>query len=88
MPDIKKRQDWVMWLNAIKKGGSAVGIKEPLAYYRVRKGSISSNKLNLITYNFNVYRKALGFGFIKSTRYLLVFLYEYFFVKSKQTKSI
>ena len=88
MPEIKKRQDWIMWLSAIKKGGPALGIKESLAYYRVRKDSISSNKLNLITYNFNVYRKALGFGFIKSTRYLTIFLYEYFFVKSKQTKSL
>jgi len=87
MPEIKKRQDWVMWLNLLKKGGPAIGIKEPLAYYRVRKGSISSNKFNLITYNYNVYKKALGFGFVKSTRCLIVFLYEYFFVKSKQTKS-
>lgn len=87
MPEIKKRQDWIMWLNAIKKGGPAIGIKTSLAYYRVRKDSISSNKLNLIAYNFNVYKEALGFGFIKSVRYLLVFLYEYFFVKSKQIKN-
>ncbi len=88
MPEIKKRQDWVMWLNAIKKGGDAVGVKKPLAYYRVRKGSISSNKMDLVKHNFNVYRKVLGFSFIKSIRYLLVFLYEYFFVKSKQIKNI
>lgn len=88
MPEIKKRQDWIMWLNAIKKSDSpAFGIKESLAYYRVRKDSISSNKLNLVTYNYNVYRKALGFSFLKSTRYLIVFLFEYFFVKSKQTKT-
>ncbi|WP_347923203.1 glycosyltransferase family 2 protein [Pontimicrobium sp. SW4] len=88
MPDIKKRQDWVMWLSAIKKGGPARGIKESLAYYRVRKGALSSNKLNLITYNFNVYKEVLDFGFLKSTRYLILFLFEYFFVKSKQTKKL
>ena len=88
MPEIKKRQDWVMWLYLLKKEGPAIGIKESLAYYRVREGSISSNKFNLIAYNFNVFRKALGFGFFKSTRYLTIFLYEYFFVKSKQTKSL
>lgn len=88
MPEIKKRQDWVLWLDLLKKGGPAIGIKESLAYYRVRKGSISSNKFNLITYNFNVFRKALGFGFFKSTWYLIAFLYEYFFVKPKQTKSV
>ena len=75
-------------LNAIKKEGAAIGIKESLAYYRVRKDSISSSKLNLISYNFKVYRDALGYGLIKSTRYLIVFLYEYFFVKSKQTKNV
>lgn len=88
MPEIKKRQDWVMWLNAIKKGGEAIGIKESLAYYRVRKTSISRNKLNLVKYNFNVYRRVLGFGFLKSTKYLMLFFHEYFFVKSKQTKHI
>lgn len=89
MPEIKKRQDWIMWLNAVKKSGSpAIGIKESLAYYRVRKDSISANKLNLVTYNFNVYRKALGFSYIKSIKYLALFLYEYFFVKSRRTKRI
>lgn len=86
MPDIKKRQDWVMWLNAIKKGGEAIGIKESLAYYRVRKGSISSNKLHLVKHNLKVYRRVLGFGSFKSARYLLLFLYEYFLVKSRQIK--
>lgn len=86
LPEIKKRQDWVMWLNVIKKGGDAIGINESLAYYRVRKGSVSSNKLTLVTHNFNVYNKALGFGFFRSVTYLVLFFHEYFFVKSKQIK--
>jgi glycosyltransferase involved in cell wall biosynthesis len=88
MPEIPKRQDWVLWLEAIEKGGDAIGIKKSLAYYRVRKGSISSNKIELIKHNFNVYRKTLKFGRVKSIRYILIFLYEYFFVKSKQVKKI
>ena len=88
MPEIPKRQDWVLWLKAIEKGGNAIGIKEVLALYRVRKGSISSNKWKLIKHNFNVYRKVLKFGWIKSIRFILIFLYEYFFVKSKQVKKI
>ncbi len=85
---LRKRQDWVMWLDILKKAGMAKGIKESLAYYRVRKESMSASKMELITYNYLVYRKALGFGFIKSTIYLLRFLYEYFIIKSKQIKSI
>ncbi|MFK2819110.1 glycosyltransferase family 2 protein [Flavobacteriaceae sp. LMIT009] len=88
MPEIPKRQDWVLWLKAIEKGGDAIGIKESLASYRVRKDSISSNKWKLIKHNFNVYRKVLKFGWVKSIRFILIFLYEYFFVKSKQIKKI
>jgi glycosyltransferase involved in cell wall biosynthesis len=88
MPEIKKRQDWVMWLNAIKKGGEARGIKESLAKYRIRKDAVSSNKVGLLKHNYNVYRKELGFSMIKATAYLLLFLIEYFFIKSKQIKSI
>jgi glycosyltransferase involved in cell wall biosynthesis len=88
MPEIPKRQDWILWLKAIEKGGDAIGIKESLAFYRVRKDSISSNKWKLIKHNFNVYRKTLKFGWIKSIRFILIFLFEYFFVKSKQIKKI
>ena len=84
-PELRKRQDWLLWLKAIKRSNKpAVGIQESLAKYRVRKNSISSNKLDLVKYNFLVYYKGLGFSLIKSIRYFSVFLYEHFFVKSKQ----
>ena len=87
-PDLRKRQDWAMWLEAIKKSGKpAKSIQESLAYYRVRKDSMSSNKLNLIKYNYLVYKKGLGFSTLKSIYYMLVFLNEHFFVKSKQVVS-
>lgn len=88
LPEITKRQDWIMWLRAIKKAGEARGIKESLAKYRIRKNAISSNKTGLLKHNYNVYRKGLKFNTIKSVTYLLIFLYEYFFIKSKQTKAI
>ncbi|WNH13965.1 glycosyltransferase family 2 protein [Thalassobellus suaedae] len=88
-PDLRKRQDWLLWLSAIKKSGKrAQGMKESLAYYRVRDNSMSSNKLNLIKYNYWVYKKGLGFSTLKSVYCMLVFLKEHFFVKSKQTISI
>lgn len=83
---LRKRQDWILWLAAIKKSNKpAIGIQEPLAYYRVRKNSMSSNKLHLIWYNFQVYNKGLGFSMIKSTICFIIFLFEHFFIKSKQT---
>lgn len=83
-PPIRKRQDWGLWLLAVQKAGFAVGIEESLALYRVRKNSISRNKLEMLKYNFLVYREVLNFSFFKSAYYLLAFLVEQFFVKKKQ----
>ncbi len=84
-PNLRKRQDWLLWLLAIEKSGKpAKGIQEPLAYYRVRDNSISSNKLDLLKYNYWVYRKGLGYSTMKSVFSMIVFLKEHFFVKSKQ----
>ncbi len=87
-PNLRKRQDWLLWLEAIKKSGKpAKSLSEPLAYYRVRENSMSSNKFNLLKYNYWVYKKGLGFSTVKSFYHLIQFLIEYFFVKSKQIVS-
>lgn len=83
-PPIRKRQDWAMWLKALELAGEARGIVEPLAKYRVRKGSISANKKEMLEYNYKVYRKVLNFSAVKSSYWITRFLYEQFFVKSKQ----
>lgn len=84
-PNLLKRQDWLLWLLAIKKSGKpAKSIQESLAYYRVHKSSISSNKWNLVKYNYWVYKNGLGFSTIKSIYRLMVFLVEHFFVKSRR----
>ncbi len=87
-PDIRKRQDWALWLEVIKAGGPMIGIKESLAYYRIRKGSISNNKIAMLKYNFSVYHKVLGYNFFNSCWRMLVFLREQFFVKSRQEKQL
>lgn len=83
-PNLRKRQDWLLWLSAIKKSSKpALGIQESLAYYRIRPDSISSNKLVLLKYNYWVYKKGLGFSTFKSLYRMLIFVKEQFFVKSK-----
>lgn len=76
-PNIRKRQDWVLWINIIERLGIVQGISEPLAIYTVRKDSISKNKLNLIKYNWNVYHKTLNFSLAKSVLSIVKFLYFY-----------
>lgn len=57
MPDIRKRQDFAFWLQLLRNGAKAVGINEPLTYYRVRPGSLSSNKLSAVLHTWRVYRE-------------------------------
>lgn len=85
-PNLRKRQDWLLWLKAIELSGKPPKrLEESLALYRVRDNSISSNKLELLKHNYWVYKRGLSFSTPKSIYYMLIFLYEHFFIKSKQT---
>jgi len=85
-PPIRKRQDWALWIHAIRKAGGARGIEEVLAQYRVRKHSLSGNKWEMLRYNYTVYRNVLGYSGLRSRLLFLQFLFEQFFVKSRQTE--
>lgn len=79
MPTIRKRQDWALFLTILGKCRVAYGLVEPLAYYRSRTNSISSNKLSLIKYNVAVYHDILKYSWIKSYAYFFfLFLPTYF----------
>ncbi len=71
MPIMRKRQDWALWLSILNKCGVAYGLKEPLAYYRVRKESISRKKLALVKHNINMYRSFLKFSTPKAYIYFV-----------------
>jgi glycosyltransferase involved in cell wall biosynthesis len=87
--DLKKRQDWLLWLEALNRSEYlAIGIEETIAYYRISEGSLSSNKTNLIKHNFNVYRSGLGFSFIKSVFLMVQFFYEHLVIKQRLVKTI
>ena len=57
MPDILKRQDFALWLTILKKIPYAYGLDEPLAHYRIRTASVSSNKILASKYNWKLYRE-------------------------------
>lgn len=65
-PEIKKRQDWAMWLKITKNNITAYGMQKSLAFYTKRKTSISSNKFKLFRYNWIVYRNFENINFIKA----------------------
>ncbi|AKA34991.1 glycosyltransferase family 2 protein [Flagellimonas lutaonensis] len=70
MPEIRKRQDFALWLKLLKKT-NAYGLQECLAFYRKGNESISSNKLKLIPYEWKIYRKEEGLSFFESLFYLI-----------------
>ena len=69
MPVIRKRQDWGLLLSILRDCKIAWAIREPLAYYRMGKNTVSSKKLGLIRYNILVYQKVLGYSKLKSHLY-------------------
>lgn len=69
MPLTRKRQDFALWLQLLKRVDIACGIPEVLALYRVRPGSMSANKLDAARYTWNIYRKVEGLGFWLSCYY-------------------
>ena len=75
MPDILKRQDYGLWLRILWHITSARGIMEPLAVYRRRKSSVSSNKLKAALYQWKIYRELEGLGFFKTLYYFVHYAY-------------
>lgn len=72
IPDIRKRNDYVMWLQVIKKAKLLHGLTEPLGSHRVRSGSLSRKKVNLVGYHWKVYREIEQLSIIKSS-YLIIY---------------
>jgi glycosyltransferase involved in cell wall biosynthesis len=70
MPEIRKRQDYGLWLKILKKV-NGYGLNENLAYYRVRDNSVSANKFKLIKYNWRLYRDIENLSVLRSSYYIL-----------------
>ncbi|GAA0347027.1 hypothetical protein GCM10010319_24450 [Streptomyces blastmyceticus] len=71
MPDMPKRQDYALWLSIMRDGVDARAVREPLAVYRAqRAGSLSSNKLGLVPFNWALYREHEHLSVPRSARAL------------------
>ncbi|RED24941.1 glycosyltransferase involved in cell wall biosynthesis [Flavobacterium cutihirudinis] len=84
----QKRQDWRLWLTILKQIKTAEAIPESLAFYRIRKDSISSSKFKLIKHNFGVYREFHGYNFVFSVLLMMRFLFTQLIIKPIYIKKI
>lgn len=78
MPNIARRQDYALWLKILRKEGEAFGLDIPLAVYRVRDNSISSNKLKAAAYQWKVYRDIEQLNLFKSIHHFINYSYHGF----------
>ena len=66
-------EDYVFWLDRVRRAGRAVRVRHegPLAYYLVRSGSVSSNKLRAARWQWRVYRESERLTLMQASWYML-----------------
>lgn len=68
VPTIKKRNDFALWLQILKRTSYCYGMQEVLGVYRIgRKGSVSHNKLRQAKYHWQLYHKIENHGLLRSS---------------------
>jgi glycosyltransferase involved in cell wall biosynthesis len=85
---IRKRQDWILWLTILKKIKTGQPTPESLAFYRVRKDSISASKFDLLKHNFTVYRTFHRFNVVVSLICMIGFLFTQLIIKPTYIKRL
>lgn len=88
MSERRKRQDWALWLDILKKTDRAMGLRIPLAAYRRTENSLSRNKWSLMRENYQFYREILRYNTILSSICFIRFLWAYSWYKITSIKSI
>jgi len=76
-PNLKTKEDFVLWLNILKQSYRIYAIQSELTYWRKSDTSLSSSTFQKLKDGFKVYNKYMGFNFIKSFFYLCVLSINY-----------
>lgn len=70
-----KSEDYIYWLGILKDVPYAYNIKEILGYYRVRKNSRSSKKLETVMYQWIIYRNIEKLSLSDSLFFYLIYIF-------------
>jgi hypothetical protein len=70
MPDIRRRQDYGLWLRLLRQVAYAHALPETLADYRVSPASLSGGKLGAARATWALYREVEGLGRARAGFYL------------------
>lgn len=69
-------EDYILWLSILKKGFVAVNTGTVEALYRVRRNSVSSNKLKVLSWQWDIYRNIEKTGLLKAMYYFAHYAYK------------
>lgn len=64
-------EDYILWLSILKQGYMARNTGRVAALYRVRKRSVSSNKLKALSWQWDIYIRIEKTGYVKGIYYFL-----------------
>ncbi len=69
-------EDYVFWLDRVRRAGCAVRVADdaPLAWYLVRNGSVSANKLRAAGWQWRIYRQNEGLDVPRASWYMLQYV--------------
>ncbi len=71
-------EDYILWLEILKKGYMARNTNTVEALYRVRENSVSSNKLKTLFWQWDIYRHVEKIGLFHSCYYFMNYAYRAF----------
>ena len=71
-------EDYILWLDILKRGYVARNTNTVEALYRVRENSVSSNKLKTLCWQWDIYRNVEKIGLFRSSYYFFNYAYRAF----------
>ena len=71
-PNLKTKEDYVLWLKLAKENVGLYGLQENLSYWRKTNNSLSSSVIQKLVDGYRVYSIHLGFNFFKSLFCLII----------------
>tara|TARA_Y100001936_G_scaffold142385_1_gene138901 strand:- start:342 stop:1091 length:750 start_codon:yes stop_codon:yes gene_type:complete len=82
-PDLKTKEDFVLWLKLVKSGIKIKSIKKKLVKWRKVDNSLSSSIVQKLFDGFTVYNTYMKFNYFKSFYYLFLLSINYLKKRSK-----
>lgn len=75
MPDLRRKQDYALWLSILKQGIKSIPLDIELAYYRQRKGSVTHKKYKLIIGHYRFLKEQEGLNSINALKFTALWMY-------------